>query len=97
MAIFLFGFVIIVMSMLQNEYAAPTVHIQEAAGHKLADGGIYGHVRHPMYWVFCCSPPALHCGWAALRRRCLQQSLLLPQRFIASVEKLRCAKTCPAM
>ena len=52
MAIFLLGFVIIVMSMLQNEYAAPTVHIQEAAGHKLADGGIYGHVRHPMYLGF---------------------------------------------
>ncbi len=52
MAIFLLGFVIIVMSMLQNEYAAPTVHIQEAAGHKLAEGGIYGHVRHPMYLGF---------------------------------------------
>ena len=52
MAIFLLGFVIIVMSMLQNEYAAPTVHIQEAAGHKLADAGIYGHVRHPMYLGF---------------------------------------------
>ena len=52
MAIFLLGFVIIVMSMLQNEYAAPTVHIQEGAGHKLVDGGIYGHVRHPMYLGF---------------------------------------------
>ena len=52
MAIFLLGFVITYLSMLHNEYAAPTVHIQEAAGHKLADGGIYGHVRHPMYLGF---------------------------------------------
>ena len=52
MATFLLGFVITFMSMLQNEYAAPTVHIQEAAGHKLADSGIYSHVRHPMYLGF---------------------------------------------
>ena len=40
------------MCIRDSEYAAPTVHIQEAAGHKLADGGIYGHVRHPMYLGF---------------------------------------------
>ena len=52
MAIFLFGFAVVFLSMLENEYAAPTVHIQDYAGHKLADGGIYRHIRHPMYFGF---------------------------------------------
>ena len=52
MAIFLVGFIVVLLAMLHNEFAAPTVHIQEAAGHKLADGGIYGYLRHPMYTGF---------------------------------------------
>lgn len=52
MAVFLLGFAVIFLSMLANEYAAPTVHVQDNAGHKLADKGIYGIVRHPMYLGF---------------------------------------------
>jgi len=52
MAIFLLGFIVTFLAMLHNEYAAPTVHIQKEAGHKLADGGVYRHVRHPMYLGF---------------------------------------------
>ena len=52
MAIFLLGFVITYLSMLHNEYAAPTVHIQQEAGHRLADSGVYAHLRHPMYLGF---------------------------------------------
>jgi protein-S-isoprenylcysteine O-methyltransferase Ste14 len=52
MAVFIIGFFIVLTSMLHNEYAAPTVHIQEAAGHRLADSGIYGYLRHPMYLGF---------------------------------------------
>lgn len=52
MTVFIIGFFIVLTSMLHNEYAAPTVHIQEAAGHRLADSGIYGYLRHPMYLGF---------------------------------------------
>ena len=52
LVIFLLGFVITLLAMLDNEYAAPTVHIQQEAGHKLADSGVYGYVRHPMYLGF---------------------------------------------
>jgi len=52
MAIFLLGFIVTFLAMLHNEYAAPTVHIQKEAGHKLADGGVYRLVRHPMYLGF---------------------------------------------
>lgn len=52
LAVFVIGFVIVIFSMLQNEYAAPTVHIQEEAGHVLVDTGLYGLVRHPMYLGF---------------------------------------------
>ena len=52
MAVFLLGFAITYLSMLHNEYAAPTVHIQKEAGHQLADSGVYGFMRHPMYLGF---------------------------------------------
>ncbi|MEG9862290.1 MAG: isoprenylcysteine carboxylmethyltransferase family protein [Parvularculales bacterium] len=52
MVIFLTGFLIVLLAMLHNEFAAPTVHIQEDAGHVLADGGVYAYVRHPMYAGF---------------------------------------------
>jgi len=52
MAVFLLGFVITFLSMLHNEYAAPTIHIQKEAGHRLADSGLYGMLRHPMYLGF---------------------------------------------
>ena len=52
MAVFLLGFVVTYLSMLNNEYAAPTVHIQQEVGHRLADSGVYAYVRHPMYLGF---------------------------------------------
>jgi protein-S-isoprenylcysteine O-methyltransferase Ste14 len=52
MAVFLLGFVITFLSMLHNEYAAPTIHIQKDAGHRLADTGLYSMLRHPMYLGF---------------------------------------------
>ena len=52
LAIFLVGFSVIVLSMLSNEFAAPTVHIQEEAEHSLADTGVYAYLRHPMYSGF---------------------------------------------
>ena len=52
LAVFLLGFAVTYLSMLHNEYAAPTVHIQQEAGHKLADSGIYAFMRHPMYLGF---------------------------------------------
>lgn len=52
LAIFILGFLVIVLSMLSNEFAAPTVHIQEDAEHSLADTGVYAYLRHPMYTGF---------------------------------------------
>jgi protein-S-isoprenylcysteine O-methyltransferase Ste14 len=52
LAVFILGFSVIVLSMLSNEFAAPTVHIQEDAEHSLADAGVYAYLRHPMYCGF---------------------------------------------
>ena len=52
LAVFILGFSVIVLSMLSNEFAAPTVHIQEEAEHSLADTGVYAYLRHPMYSGF---------------------------------------------
>jgi protein-S-isoprenylcysteine O-methyltransferase Ste14 len=52
LVIFLLGFSVIILSMMSNEFAAPTVHIQEDAGHSLADTGVYAYLRHPMYSGF---------------------------------------------
>lgn len=64
MGVFLLGFALSLLSMLHNEFAAPTVHIQEAAGHRLADTGVYAHLRHPMYsgFLFFFSGTALWLG-----------------------------------
>ena len=50
--IFVLGYILILLAMLSNEFAAPTVHMQADAGHILADGGVYRLVRHPMYLGF---------------------------------------------
>ncbi len=52
MAIFLVGFALVLLAMMHNEFAAPTVHIQQGEGHVLAEGGIYAYLRHPMYTGF---------------------------------------------
>lgn len=50
--VFVLGYVLILLAMLGNEFAAPTVHMQADAGHVLADKGVYRLVRHPMYLGF---------------------------------------------
>ena len=50
--IFVLGYILVLLAMLSNEFAAPTVHMQADAGHVLADGGVYRLVRHPMYLGF---------------------------------------------
>lgn len=52
MALFIAGYLIIFLSVLHNEFAALTVHIQKEEGHVLADSGVYGYMRHPMYAGF---------------------------------------------
>ena len=52
LAVYGFGFLLILLAMLGNEFAAPTVHIQTENGHKLADTGVYAYLRHPMYTGF---------------------------------------------
>ena len=36
-------------TLVENQFAAPTVHFQEGAGHTLISTGPYKLVRHPMY------------------------------------------------
>lgn len=50
--VFVLGYVLVLLAMLGNEFAAPTVHMQADAGHALADEGVYRLVRHPMYLGF---------------------------------------------
>ena len=50
--VFVLGYILVLLAMLGNEFAAPTVHMQADAGHVLADGGVYRLVRHPMYLGF---------------------------------------------
>ena len=95
MAIFLFGFVIIVMSMLQNEYAVTdrTFRKWPVINWPMA---VFTAMRVTQcIWVFCCSPPAPHCGWAALRRRCLQQSLIANNDFSHRCEEATLCKDLP--
>ena len=37
-------------TLAENQFAAPTVHFQEGAGHTLISTGPYKLVRHPMYF-----------------------------------------------
>jgi|TARA_X000000950_G_C13806324_1_gene615719 protein-S-isoprenylcysteine O-methyltransferase Ste14 len=64
LVIFLLGYIFVLLSMLANEFAAPTVHMQTDAGHALADRGVYRLMRHPMYFGFLlfCAGSALWLG-----------------------------------
>ncbi len=56
-----FAYVLLTLSLLNNDFAVPNVVLQ--AGQKPAEGGPYSVVRHPMYLasicLFCCTPSAL--------------------------------------
>ncbi len=49
LVLYILGLVVILAAMAANKFAAPTVHIQEEEGQKVADTGLYAYVRHPMY------------------------------------------------
>jgi len=52
-----------------NSYAAPVVRIQEERGHRVATGGPYRYVRHPMYGgmiFFALGTPLLLGSWYGL-------------------------------
>ena len=50
--LFLIGYAIIIISVYQNEFAAPIVKDQSDRGHVLVDTGLYGYIRHPLYMGF---------------------------------------------
>jgi len=50
--VFVLGLLVFLGSMAANEFAEPTVHIQEERGQTVADTGLYAYVRHPMYSGF---------------------------------------------
>jgi len=43
------GFVVILVTIYQNSFAAPIVKDQSERGQTLVDTGLYGRIRHPMY------------------------------------------------
>ena len=49
LAIFLFGYTIILFTMVQNKFAQSVVNIQDERNQMLVDTGLYSYVRHPMY------------------------------------------------
>jgi len=49
LVIFASGWWIVYLALSANAYAVCVVRFQEERGHKVAEGGLYRHVRHPMY------------------------------------------------
>ena len=49
LGLYLVGYLIIVISIAQNEFAAPIVYDQTHRGQELRDQGLYRQIRHPMY------------------------------------------------
>ena len=49
LAIVLFGYTIILFTMVQNKFAQSVVNIQDERNQILVDTGLYSYVRHPMY------------------------------------------------
>jgi len=49
LAIVLFGYTIILFTMVQNKFAQSVVNIQDERNQMLVDTGLYGYIRHPMY------------------------------------------------
>ena len=47
-----FGFIVVIQTIVQNEFAQPMVMIQGERGHVLIDSGLYSYIRHPMYFGF---------------------------------------------
>ena len=64
LAIFTLGYVIILFSMIQNEFAQSVVNIQDERDQVLVDTGLYSFIRHPMYtgFMFFISGMALWLG-----------------------------------
>jgi len=52
LAIYVFGILMAMASMVANEFAETTVSIQEDRGQRVIDTGVYSLVRHPMYTGF---------------------------------------------
>ncbi len=52
LAIYVFGILMAMASMVANEFAETTVSIQEDRGQRVIDSGVYSLVRHPMYTGF---------------------------------------------
>ena len=52
LAIYVFGILMAIASMVANEFAETTVSIQEDRGQRVIDTGVYSLVRHPMYTGF---------------------------------------------
>ena len=59
-----FGFLITILTLIQNEFAQPVVNLQKERGQVLVDSGLYGYIRHPMYFglIFYLSGMALWLG-----------------------------------
>ena len=49
LVIFTLGWWIVYLALSANAYAVCVVRFQEERGHQVAEGGLYRHVRHPMY------------------------------------------------
>ena len=46
------GYVLMIIAIIQNEFAAPSVINQSDRGQELRDTGLYGKIRHPFYLGF---------------------------------------------
>ena len=49
LVLFTSGWWIVYLALSANAYAVTVVRFQDERGHEVAEGGLYRHVRHPMY------------------------------------------------
>lgn len=49
LALVVFGWGLVIVTMRTNAYATTVVRYQEDRGHEVVSTGVYGYVRHPMY------------------------------------------------
>lgn len=49
LVLFVVGWWIMILAMLENAFAAPVIKLQEERGQKVVSSGVYSVVRHPMY------------------------------------------------
>lgn len=95
LAIFTLGWWVVYLALAANAFAVTVVRFQEERGHDVAEGGLYRHVRHPMYagLVLVMSGLCLWLGSTAALIATIVPVALLVARIIFEERMLRARLT----